>query len=80
MFTFTKFSLLECAGCFNVANGRDSLLDLFPDVSTIVDSELFRPNRPFVNSRLFWQLQKIGNVKLISYNINVVKACECFCR
>ena len=41
MFSFIKFYLLECVGYFNVANGRKSLLDLFPDISPIVESELF---------------------------------------
>ena len=41
MSSFKKIYILECVGNFNVANGLNSLLDLFPDVSTIVDSELF---------------------------------------
>ena len=41
MFSFIKFYLLECVGYLNVANERKSLLDLFPNVHTIVDSEVF---------------------------------------
>ena len=41
MFNFIKFYSLECVGYLNVANGRKSLLDLFPDVRTTVDSEVF---------------------------------------
>ena len=41
MFSFIKFYLLECVCYFNVANGQNSLLDLFSDVSTTVDSEVF---------------------------------------
>ena len=44
MFSFIKFYLLECVGYLNVANGRKSLLDLFPDVHTIVDSEVSEAN------------------------------------
>ena len=42
MFSFIKFYLLECVDYFNVANGRKSLLNLFSDISTIVDSEVFK--------------------------------------
>ena len=59
MFSFIKPYLLECAGYFNVANGRKFLLALFPDVSTIVALEILSyylncankktPGRPFVN-------------------------------
>ena len=41
MFSFIKFYLSECVGYFNVANGRKSLYDLFSDVRTTVDSEVF---------------------------------------
>ena len=41
MFNFIKFYSLECVGYLNVANGRKSLLDLFPDVRPTVDSEVF---------------------------------------
>ena len=41
MLSFIKFYLLEYLGYFDVANGRKSLLDLFPEVSTIVNSEVF---------------------------------------
>ena len=44
MFSFIEFYLLECVGFLNVANGRKSLLDLFPDVRTIVDLEVFEAN------------------------------------
>ena len=44
MFSFIKFYLLECVGFLNAANGRKSLLDLFPDVYTIVDSGVFEAN------------------------------------
>ena len=62
---------MECVRCLNVANGRKSLLDLFPDVRTIVDSEVFEaniwslqtPTSPFLNSSLFWQPPEFGNVK-----------------
>ena len=43
MFSLKKFYLLECVGYLNVANRRKSLLDLFPDVRTIVDS-VFQAN------------------------------------
>ena len=62
---------MECAGYLNVVNGRKSLLDLFPDVHTIYDSEVFEaniwtlktPTRPFLNSSLFWQPPEFSNVK-----------------
>ena len=62
---------MECVGYLNVANGRKSLLDLFPDVHTIFDSEVFEaniwtlktPTRPFLNSSLFRQPHKFGNIK-----------------
>ena len=71
MFSFIKFYLLECVGYLNVANGRKSLLDLFPDVHTIFGSEVFEvniwilqtPASPFLNSSLFWQPPEFGNVK-----------------
>ena len=44
MFSFIKFYLLECVGFLNAANGRKSLLDLFPDVHTIIDSGVFEAN------------------------------------
>ena len=44
MFSFIKFYSLECVGYLNVANGRKSLLDLFPDVHTIFDLEVFKAN------------------------------------
>ena len=44
MFSFIKFYLLECVDYLNLANGRKSLLDLFPDVQIIFDSELFEAN------------------------------------
>ena len=55
----------------NVANGQKSLLDLFPDVHTIFDSEVFKaniwtletPTRPFLNSSPFWQPSEFGNIK-----------------
>ena len=34
------FYLVNCLGYFNVANGQKSLFDLFPDVSTTVNSEV----------------------------------------
>ena len=42
MFHFIKFYLLKCFGYFNVDSGRKSLVDLFPEVSIIVDSEAFQ--------------------------------------
>ena len=71
MFSFVKFYLLKCVGYLNVANGWKPLLDLFPDVPTIVDSEVFEaniwtlqtPTSPFLNSNLFWQPPEFGNVK-----------------
>ena len=71
MFSFIKFYLLEWVGYLNVANGRKSLLGLFPDVHTIADSEVFEvniwtlqtPTSPFLNSRLFWQTSEFGHVK-----------------
>ena len=44
MFSFIKSNLLECSVYLKVANGRKSLLDLFPDVRLIVDSEVFEAN------------------------------------
>ena len=44
MFSFIKFYLLECGGYLNSANEQKSLLDLFPDVCTIVHSEVFDAN------------------------------------
>ena len=44
MFRFIKFYLLDCVGFLNVANGQKSLLDLFPEVRTIVDLEVFKAN------------------------------------
>ena len=44
MFSFIKFYLLECVDYLNLANGRKSLLDLFPDVQTIFDSKVFEAN------------------------------------
>ena len=44
MFRFIQFDQLECVGHLNVDNGRKSLLDLFPDVHTIFDSEVFEAN------------------------------------
>ena len=41
MFSFVKFYLLEYLGYFNVANRPKSLLDLFRDVSKILNSEVF---------------------------------------
>ena len=78
MFSFIKFYLLECVGYLNVANGRKSLLDLFPDVRTIVDSEIFEvniwtlqtPTSTFLNCSLFWQPPEFGNVKEGSWNAN----------
>ena len=68
---FIKFYQLESVGYLNVANGWKSLLDLFPDVNTIFNSEVFEaniwtlktPTRPFLNSSLFWQPPEFGNVK-----------------
>ena len=40
-FSFIKCYLLECVVYFSVANERNSLLGLFPDVSLIVNSEAF---------------------------------------
>ena len=62
---------MECVGYLNIANGRKSLLDLFPDVHTIFDSEVFEanictlktPTRPFLNNSLFWQPPEWGNKK-----------------
>ena len=62
---------MECVGYLNIANGRKSLLDLFPDVHAIVDSEVFEANiwtlqtpaSPFLNISLFWQAPEFGNVK-----------------
>ena len=42
MFGFIKLNLLECLGYFNVANGRKPLLELFPDISKIVNSEVLK--------------------------------------
>ena len=78
MFSFIKFYLLECVGFLNAANGRKSLLDLFPDVYTIVDSGVFEaniwtlqaPTSLFLNSSLFWQPPEFGNVKESSQNVN----------
>ena len=74
MFSFIKFYLLECVGYLKVSIGRKSLLDLFPEIRTIVDSEIFEvniwtlqtPAGPFLNSSLFWQLPEFGNVKVSS--------------
>ena len=44
MFSFIKFYLLECVNFLNVADKRKSLLDLFPDVRTIVYLEVFEAN------------------------------------
>ena len=71
MFSFIKFYLLECVGYLNVANGGKSLLDLFPDVRKIVDSDVFQANiwtlqtqtSTFLNSSLFWQPPEFDNVK-----------------
>ena len=71
MFSFIEFYLLECVGYLNVANGQKSLLDLFPDVLTIVNSEVFQvniwtsqtPTSPFLNSSLFWQPPEFDNVE-----------------
>ena len=62
---------MECVGYLNVANGRKPLLDMFPDVHTNFDSEVFEanistlktPTRTFLNSSLFWQPPKFGNIK-----------------
>ena len=62
---------MECVGYLKVANERKSLLDLFPDVHTIFDLEVFganiwalkTPTRPFLNSSLFWQPPEFSNVK-----------------
>ena len=62
---------MECVGYLNVANGGKSLLDLFPDVHTIFDSEVFEANiwnlkiltRPFLNTSLFWQPLEFDNIK-----------------
>ena len=70
MFSFIKFYLLECGGYMNSANEQKSLLDLFPDVCTIVHSEVFDANiwtletltSLFLNSGLFWEPPKFGNV------------------
>ena len=43
MFSFIKFLLIGVS-YLNVANGQKSLLDLFPDVHTIVDSEVSEAN------------------------------------
>ena len=71
MFSFIKSNLLECGVYLKVANGRKSLLDLFPDVRLIVDSEVFEaniwtlqtPTSPFLNSSLFWQSPEFRNVE-----------------
>ena len=71
MFSFIKFYLLKCVVYLNVANGWKPLLDLFPDVPTIVNSEVFEaniwilqtPTSPFLNSNLFWQPPEFGNLK-----------------
>ena len=71
MFSFIKSNLLECVVYLKVANGRKSLLDLFPDVRLIVDSEVFEaniwtlqtPTSPFLNSSLFWQSPEFRNVE-----------------
>ena len=71
MFSFIKFNLLECVGYLSVANGWKSLLDLFPNVRTIVDLEvsevniwtLQTPTSPFLNSSIFGQPPEFGNVK-----------------
>ena len=78
MFRFIQFDQLECVGHLNVDNGRKSLLDLFPDVPTIFDSEVFEaniwtlktPTRPFLNSSLFWQPPEFGNEKESTWNVN----------
>ena len=70
MFSFIKFYPLKCVGYLNVAN-RWKLLDLFPDVHTIFNSEVFEaniwtlktPTRAFINSSLLWQPPEFGNVK-----------------
>ena len=62
---------MECVGYLNVANGRKSLLDLFPDVHTIFDSEVFEaniwtlktPTRSLLNSSLFWEPSEFDNIK-----------------
>ena len=78
MFSFIKFYLLKCVGFLNAANGRKSLLDLFPDLYTIIDSGVFEvniwtlqtPTIQLLNSSLFWQPPKFGNVKESSQNVN----------
>ena len=75
---FIEFYLLECVGFLNVANGRKSLLDLFPDVCTIVDLEVFEaniwtlqtPTTPFLSRSLFGQPSEFANVKESSQNVN----------
>ena len=70
-FSFIKFYLLVWVGYLNVANEWKSLLDLFPDVCTNVDPEIFEvniwtlqtPTSPFLNSNLFWQPPEFGNLK-----------------
>ena len=62
---------MECVGYLNVAYRLKSLLDLFPDVHTIYDSEAFEaniwtlktPTTPFLSSSLFWQPHEFSNVK-----------------
>ena len=62
---------MECIDYLNVANGGKSILDLFSDVHTIFDSEVFEaniwtlktPTRPFLNSSLFWKPPEFGNIK-----------------
>ena len=62
---------MECVGYLNVTNGRKSLLDLFPDVHTVFDSEVFEaniwtlktPTRSFLNSGLFWEPPEFDNIK-----------------
>ena len=71
MFSFIKFYLLEPVGYLNVANGRKSSLDLFPDVHKIFNSEVFEanirtlktPTRPFLRGSLFWQPPEFANIK-----------------
>ena len=73
MFSFIKFDLLECVGYLNVANGRKSLLGVFPDIRTVVDSKELKvktwtmqiPTRPCLvyHFSLFWQPLGSQNAK-----------------
>ena len=44
MFSFIKVYLLLCVSDLDVVSGQKSLLNLVPDVRTLVDSKVFEAN------------------------------------